>query len=67
MLLGRVKVPEQLEVAKRFGVSGYPLLFMDPEKKMVWDGGWPMVWGGGDDGLGNTCITACILQGTLVC
>ena len=28
MLLGRVKVPEQLEVAKRFGVSGYPLLFM---------------------------------------
>eukprot|EP00731_Ephydatia_muelleri_P009083 Em0004g1421a len=28
VLLGRVKIPEQLEVAKRFGVSGYPLLFM---------------------------------------
>ena len=28
VLLGRVKLPDQLEVAKRFGVSGYPLLFM---------------------------------------
>ena len=28
ILLGRVGVPDQLEVAKRFGVGGYPLLIV---------------------------------------
>ncbi len=28
MLLGRVQVPDQLEVAKRYGVEGYPLLLI---------------------------------------
>ena len=28
ILLGQVKVPDEIELAKRYGITGYPLLFI---------------------------------------